>query len=158
MNIFVLDEDMEKNARYHVDRHVIKMITEQNQLLCSAIHLKGNPKESPYKLTHANHPCSIWVRSSIQNYKRLIELTKHLCREYTFRYGKKHLGESVLEIIAEAKVDLPNIGLTPFALAMPDKYKIDNAVGSYRNYYLNDKRHLFNWKNREIPEWVKDIV
>lgn len=41
---------------------------------------------------------------------------------------------------------------------MPDKYKIDNAVGSYRNYYLNDKRHLFNWKNREIPEWVKDIV
>ncbi len=34
MNIFILDWDVKKNAKYHVDKHVVKMILETAQLLC----------------------------------------------------------------------------------------------------------------------------
>jgi len=36
MNIFILDEDIDKCAEYHVDKHVVKMILESAQLLCTA--------------------------------------------------------------------------------------------------------------------------
>ena len=37
MNLFYLDEDLDKCAEYHVDKHVNKMILEAAQLLCTAI-------------------------------------------------------------------------------------------------------------------------
>ena len=50
--------------------------------------------------------------------------------------------------------NFPESGLTPFALAMPDKYKvIDDPVQSYRNYYCGDKRDMATWKKRDKPEW-----
>jgi hypothetical protein len=48
-----------------------------------------------------------------------------------------------------------NDDITPFALAMPDECKVDNAVDSYREYYRTEKRKIAVWKNREIPEWFK---
>ena len=35
MNIFILDLDPEKCARYHCNKHLVKMITEHNQILGS---------------------------------------------------------------------------------------------------------------------------
>ena len=37
MNLFYLDNDLDKCAEYHVDKHVNKMILEAAQLLCTAI-------------------------------------------------------------------------------------------------------------------------
>ena len=46
-------------------------------------------------------------------------------------------------------------GLTPFALAMPDKYKQDDAVLAYRNYYKNEKSKICaNYTNRDIPHFL----
>ena len=39
MNIFFLDWDTEKCAKYHCDKHVVKMILETAQLLCGAPHV-----------------------------------------------------------------------------------------------------------------------
>jgi hypothetical protein len=45
--------------------------------------------------------------------------------------------------------------LTPFALAMPNQYKIPgNAVESYRQYYIHEKKSVWSWKNREKPSWM----
>ena len=35
MNIFVLDEDLDKCAEYHVDKHIVKMPLEAAQMLCT---------------------------------------------------------------------------------------------------------------------------
>ena len=45
--------------------------------------------------------------------------------------------------------------LTPFALAMPDEYKTDDAVLSYRNYYMSEeKQKIASWKKkRDKPDW-----
>ena len=68
MNIFVLDLDVKKCAEYHVDKHVVKMILESAQLLCGVHHIVSPDNVNiPYKLSHKNHPCSIWTRKSLSN-------------------------------------------------------------------------------------------
>ena len=39
MNIFVLDNDPKKCAEAHCNKHVVKMILEHAQLMCTAHHL-----------------------------------------------------------------------------------------------------------------------
>lgn len=72
MQIFFLSWDPEKAAQEHCDKHVVKQILEAAQLLCSAHWILGNPKNPPpYKKSHIKHPCAIWIRQSIHNYRWL---------------------------------------------------------------------------------------
>lgn len=153
MNIFILDKDVKKCAQYHNDKHVVKMILETAQLLCTAHWENGS--EAPYKSTHKNHPCGIWARESKQNYIWLCRLGLALCREFEFRRGKEHKTKEVIKWCLTNVPKLDKLGLTEFPLAMPDEYKTDDPVESYRNYYLNDKRHLASWEKRGQPDWYK---
>ena len=87
MNIFVLDQDINKCAQYHVDRHVVKMITESAQMLSTAARLVGI--DAGYKITHQNHPCTKWSRNSLSNWLWLKDLAKSLNEEWKFRYNQK---------------------------------------------------------------------
>jgi hypothetical protein len=156
MNIFVLDLDPRKCATYHSNSHVVKMVLETAQLLCGVHHM-SNPISTlqvPYKLSHKNHPCSIWVRDCIENYIWLCDLGLSLCEEYTYRYGKRHKSQDVIEW---CMTNIPNLrengDVTPFALAMPDECKVNTAVDSYRLYYITHKKGFSTWKNRNKPEW-----
>ena len=152
MNIFVLDLDPKKCAQYHANKHVIKMILESAQLLCGVHWVLGG--EAPYKLSHKNHPCSIWVRECVENYVWLCDLGLELCKEYTYRYGKRHKSQDVIEWCLVNQPNLIENGdITKFALAMPDEYKVMDVVESYRNYYMGAKKDLCEWKNRPAPEW-----
>lgn len=158
MNIFYLSNDVDECAKFHVNKHVVKMILESAQLLSNAHHmLDGDQVIKPiYKLTHKNHPSAIWVRTSKAHYVWLWELLRSLCKEYTFRYGKVHKveREDLLTILKEPPGNIPDVGwLTDPTPAMPDQYKVDTAVQSYRNYYMGDKRGFAVWKNRPQPTW-----
>ena len=154
MNIFFLDTDVRKCAEYHCDKHVVKMILETAQLLCSAHHTTPQvTTEVPYKLSHKNHPCSIWVRESLTNYLYLCELGLELCKEYTYRYEKRHKSQDVIEWCVTNKVNICDKGLTEPPKAMPDEYKVKDVVDSYRNYYIGAKKTFASWKKREIPFW-----
>ena len=61
------------------------------------------------------------------------------------------------EISTESRMNIEVRGLTPFALAMPDEYKSDDAVESYRRYYMSpEKQRIASWnKKRERPEWYR---
>lgn len=65
MNIFVLDEDIERRARYHCDQHVSKMILESVQIMCKALNKTGYT--TPYRSTHDNHLCVLRVGASYDN-------------------------------------------------------------------------------------------
>jgi len=84
MNIFVLDTNQEKNPEYHCDKHVVKMIVETAQLLCSAHWMSGG--SATYRKTHVNHPCAVWARKTKSNYLWLCNHGLALCNEYTKRY------------------------------------------------------------------------
>lgn len=151
MNIFFLDRDINKCAQYHCDKHVVKMILETAQLLCSAHWVGG--QEAPYRKTHVNHPCSIWVRESLQNYLWLVKLGFTLCEEYTKRYGKIHKSQEVMNWCSKHLPNLPNNGFTEPPQCMPLQYKNEDPVQAYRNYYIGDKKSFAKWKNSEVPEW-----
>lgn len=160
MNIFFLDYQPDHAAAYHVDKHVVKMILETAQLLSTAHHVL-DPEENHillYKPTHVNHPSAKWVRESGENYKWAWNLLNALCKEYTRRYGKYHKCD-VTGLVTELSKPPRNIPLGDFTtvkLAMPDEYKISlDPVVCYRNYYNGAKRHMFSWKTREVPEWIK---
>ncbi len=154
MNIFFLDYDPKKCAQYHNDKHVVKMILETAQLLCGVHWVIGN--EAPYKLSHKNHPCSIWVRSSLENYLWLCELGLELCIEYEYRYGKKHKTYDVIMWCILNKPNISDVEFTTPPLAMPDHCKIENnPIKSYRNYYMIEKSSFCKWKGRDVPNWYK---
>ena len=155
MNIFVLDYDPKSCAQMHCDKHVVKMILETAQLLCGVHHMTDSQCTIPYKLSHKNHPCSIWARECVENYVWLCDLGLELCEEYTYRYGKKHKSQ---EIIEWCLLNIPKIKengtVTDFKLAMPDECKIENnPILSYRKYYIDFKKDFAKWKNRDVPNW-----
>lgn len=145
--------DVKKCAEYHCDKHIIKMILEESQVLCGVHHVAGTQCEIPYKLTHKNHPCSIWARESLSNYLYLCELGLELCKEYTHRYGKRHKSQDVIEWCLDMKPNIIDKGFTEPPKAMPDEYKVKDVVESYRNYYMGAKKSFATWKKREVPIW-----
>ena len=178
MNIFYLDHDVTKCAEMHNDKHVVKMILEYAQLLSTAHRVldgvelsglsdSGRKKKfwtlgdsrdyTLYKATHINHPSAVWVRKSVQNYMWLAEMLEVLCGEYTYRYGKVHKVErdGLMQLLKnEFPKNLPIAPFTEPTPAMPDDVKIiGDSIKSYRNYYINNKAHLANWKKRTTPEW-----
>ena len=154
MNIFVLDEKVEKCAEYHCDKHVIKMILESAQMLSAVVRLNGH--DIGYKLTHKNHPCTIWARESLSNYNWLVRLTRLLNYEYRYRYDKD-VNHKSYDLVKTLPIpDLPDIGLTPFAQAMPEQYKNKNAVKAYRDYYINEKSSFLTWTKRKKPKWINN--
>lgn len=183
MNIFYLDNDTNKCAQMHNDKHCIKMILEYCQLLSTAHRvLDGNEQvvksktgrnvkrwllndsqleSTLYSATHINHPSAVWVRQSKENYNWLANLLVNLCAEYTYRYGKIHKCQEI-GLVSLLLLSLPkNIQDKPFTEptpAMPDDVKIiGDSLKSYRNYYNLNKTHLASWKgkinSRNEPEW-----
>lgn len=155
MNIFFLHLDPKKCAQMHVDKHVVKMILETAQMLCTTHHVTKSKYVPPYKETHKNHPCTIWTRASVNNYVWLVTLGLELCKEYTHRYGKIHKCQSYIEDLGKNIPPIPKIEMTTHAQAMPDMYKGENSRDAYRAYYFFEKHELLTWKNRKTPSWVE---
>ncbi len=156
MNIFVLDDNPMKCAIYHNDKHVVKMLLETAQLLCGVHHITESKLDIPYRLSHKNHPCSIWTRECLENYIWLCDLGMALAREYTHRYNKRHKSQAIVEWCYDNLPNIPELGdITPFAKAMPDECKVDDVVESYRRYYIMEKKDFCKWKNRDIPKWFE---
>ena len=44
---------------------------------------------------------------------------------------------------------------TEFAQAMPEQYRSKDIVKSYRQYYLQEKKELLQWKCGR-PDWARD--
>ncbi len=161
MNVFFLDYNPVYCAKFHNDKHVVKMILEHCQLMSTAHRVLDEGILSPeldavlYKATHKNHPSAKWVRQSASNYIWLYELTYQLCLEYTYRYGKTHkCQEGVLASLVKIPKNIPSVPFTEPPQAMPDEVKVEgDSVQAYRKYYINNKTHLATWKNREMPEW-----
>ena len=146
MNIFYLHEDPRKAAEYQYNKHVVKMILESAQMLCTAHHHFDNGDNVPYKKAHYNHPSTIWVRQNSRNYYWLYNHMLALGKEYTRRYGKTHLSiTKCWESLQNVPVGMPLGGpVTQPPQCMPDEYKADCAIRAYWNYYLGDKHRVAN--------------
>jgi hypothetical protein len=91
------------------------MILESAQLLSTAVFLNSNQYfPQLYKPTHKMHPCTIWIRNSVNNWKGLYKHLKALCKEYNFRFAKVHKTENLLSHLWLYNQYFPKGKLTPF--------------------------------------------
>ena len=115
MNIFYLSKIPKICASMHCDKHVTKMLIEYAQMMSTAHHvLDDEPDPNLYKVAHLNHPSTIWVRSSKQNYLWMYKTWEFLHVEYQRRYGKEHLSFTRLNhLLCKAPDRLGAIGFFP---------------------------------------------
>lgn len=147
MNIFVTDPNPEISAKNLDDKRVIKMILESAQLLMTALNTQGI--ETPYKNTHINHPCSIWCRTTKQNFKWLLNHYEALCKEYTNRFNKTHKCYQYLDFFTQNLDKIPDGNLTNHPNCTIFKEEKDTYL-AYRKALLN------KWDNDKItPRWTK---
>ena len=171
MNIFFLDIDPEVCAEYHCDKHVVKMLLEIVQLLFTAHHNHGTPKELlNYKpIKNKKHPMCIWIQLSVNNYLYSARLGLCLAKEYTKRYSKIHSCEKHVKWLLNNIPILKNplsysentilsknsiLDLTSIPLCMPSDsiHKFD-TIQSYRKYYLLHKKYFAKWNYTNTPYW-----
>lgn len=169
-----------------MDKHIAKIILEAVQMLCTTqrlLLLQTSTECDPcvYKIAHKNHPVTIWCRAAQANFIWTLDLIDAMHAEWKYRYGhpahKEHKSYSVAQYLRRnippaAAFECVKIAgiMTPFALAMPDEFKviasasatgtshgndIYDAVASYRSYYLSEpKRRIAKWaKRRGMPVW-----
>jgi hypothetical protein len=172
MNIFYLHRKRRKCVKYHCDKHVIKMILETAQLLCTAVwvfdpdSIVQDPESKQfayhgtrvYRKTHENHPCAIWARENKKHFRWLRKFGLYLCKEYTYRYGKTHKTEEILRGLRTPPAMPDGVFHEP-PQCMPDQYKVPNdSVQAYRNYYVGEKARMLCWdgkiNSRPRPPWV----
>lgn len=108
-----------------------------------------------YQVAHANHPCSVWARDTSANYSWLFKLFEACLNEYSARYGKKHSAERIYDHLSATPSNIYSGGLTPFAQAMPEEFKHEDAVEAYRRFYVGAKARFAKWRYTETPEWFK---
>jgi hypothetical protein len=164
------------------DKHIVKIILEAVQVLSTAKRLIEpddpicNSSNRPqaelqiYKIAHKNHPVTIWVRQSQENYIWTLILVYEMHKEWRYRFGhtkdechKSFLVAGQLLKHMPSADKFPQQGLTPFAQAMPNEYKVlgdtindNDPVKAYQQYYMSpQKRHLAKWTKRERPYWFK---
>lgn len=191
MNLFILSLDPAKTAEYMMDKHIAKIILEAVQMLCTTHRLLSTTSASAsdscvYKIAHKNHPVTIWCRAAQANFIWTLDLIDAMHAEWKYRYGhpahKQHKSYIVAQYLRQnippahafEQVSVPGV-MTPFALAMPDEFKVRantgtstaiatgtshgndiyDAIASYRSYYLSEpKRRIAKWgKLRGMPLW-----
>lgn len=164
MNLFILSLCQKEIAEWMFDKHIVKIILEAVQMLCTA-KLILDPDDPTnmdlYKISHKNHPVSIWVRKSYKNYIWTLLLVNEMHNEWRYRFNhpstKFHKSFLVALHLLKHKPlydKFECIELTPFVSAMPDEYKTNDPIESYKNYYMSDmKRRLAKWTKREKPIW-----
>ena len=176
MNIFYLHNDVRTCAQYHCDKHVVKMILEYAQLLCTAhrvldgemyIDSSSGRKikrwrlpntefdAALYKATHINHPSAVWCRQNVNNYNWLSCLFVECLKEYTHRYGKNHKCEFLVPYLTSTPRNIDTGYLTQPTPAMPDEYKVPgDSMKSYHNYYREAKARMLKYTKRDVPEFL----
>ena len=180
MNIFVVDESPEVSAQSLCDKHVVKMILESGQMLSTAHRyldgdlyyemskgdrprkikrwkLNDEREDKLWKATFMHHPCTVWTLKTSENYMWHQKHAIALCKEYTYRYGKVHSAENLIDYLSTLPKNIPQGNLTEFAIAMPDEFKVKNSVQSYRNYYNGAKSRFAKWTLRTQPEWSTGV-
>ena len=167
MNLFILSLIQREIAQAMMDKHISKILLEAVQMLCSAKRVLSPDDESNdklYKMAHKNHPVTIWCRTSKANFVWTLDLVDEMHNEWKYRYqhpeSKQHKSYLMAQYLRQhmpSDDSFEKVGLTQFALAMPDQYKTADPVESYRNYYMSEeKQKIATWKKlREKPEWYK---
>ena len=162
MNIFAIagnpatgEIDWVQSGKEQDNYRVVKMILESCQILSTVLNEQG--MSAPYRSFNPKHPSCLWAAESSANFESLVDHTSSMLEEYTERFGKVHKCAGVLNQILGLydPTRFPQQESTPLRLAMPESFKSDNPVLSYRRYYASKTN--MRYPRNKIPAWFTKL-
>ena len=162
VNAFWLDEDLDRTARWLVDRHVLSSVFENAMVLTTTLQLNGYPRSEELYYTHPDHPLTQWAAAHPDNWERLRAYAEAAHEEWKYRWDhppeKVHGSWAVVESLDReeiATLDWPGEPSDPPQVT--SGWHADDYVDAYRLYYANEKSHLFEWsRDRSAPPWLDE--
>ena len=156
MNIFHLSSNPRYCAEWLCDKHCVKMIVETGQMLCTAYQRHFGLQDDLYKPAYPKHPMTIWVGNTRGNFIFTLSLFDYLLNEYNCRYKKVHSTNRIKKLLWDKYTDWNKLNgeFTNPPLCMPDEYKTDCYITSYRKYYIGEKKKIAKYKFTEPPQWL----
>jgi len=159
MNIFAIEDDSSgqidwvKSAQSQDNYRVVKMILESCQILSTVLNEQGI--DAPYRSFNPKHPSCLWAAESSDNFISLSVHCAAMIEEYKERFSKTHKCKAVLKNIITLfdMSKFPTDKSTPLRMAIPDKFKSDNIVESYRRFYASKPR--VRYPKDKVPTWFK---
>ena len=181
MNIFVLDKDPIVAAKMACDKHIVKMILESAQMLCTAKRVldgteyfdttkngrkikrwrldNSNEEQIVYKAGWLGHPSTQWVIKSAYNYIWLYRHFKALNDEFMERFpkNKKTGGHKSFLLLGDLlstppkNAPLGTIGTLPTP-AMPEECKAFDEDGNID--VVKSYRQYYVMKKRRVAAWT----
>lgn len=153
MNIFYTSTCPIQAARNLCNVHVNKMIIESCQLLSAAHHVLDGPDaiKGIMKLTHTNHPSSVWVRSSSQHYNWLLEHLIELLKIFEQRSGKIHSVAMRIAFVKNLPKNIADNGFSNPPRVMDEDLQNDQTICTITAYSKLLARKYSEWTIREKP-------
>jgi hypothetical protein len=107
-----------------------------------------------YKPAHKKHPMTMWIASSLENYRYACKIGIALTLEYTHRYGKIHTCAKHLLWLyqnhpihfEERKSETAYYSKEGIPECMPEQFRSPSIVEAYQMYYMIDKMHFARYK------------
>ena len=129
---------------------VYNVTQEFRKVLSTAARRRGN--DVGYKSAYPNHPMTIWVGDTRDNFCWALQHAIELSKEYTLRYSKFHACQKIIDDIHKYYPDMSFANITEPPQCMPDEFKCDDFVRAYRDYYIHK---IGDWKLP--PKWFKSL-
>ena len=167
MNIFFLSLIPKEIAHMSCDQHVVKIQLEICQMLYTAWYFSNEEEfvhtlapfikdgsRRGYKPAHKKHPMTMWIASSLENYRYACKIGIALTLEYTHRYGKIHtcakhllwLYQNHPTHFEERKSETAYYSKEGIPECMPEQFRSPSIVEAYQMYYMVDKMHFARYK------------
>lgn len=161
MNIFAFDSDPWLSALWLDDVRKNKMVVETAQLLSTAIRFNDPFTElAVYKPAYIGHPCTVWARTSRDNFKWLTEYFRCLVVQRGGAHKSAALISSFEHYALHGRFSSTN--RTPFANCARnldrgvDYSHVSDVHSAYRQY-INDRWSrdtiTLSWKHGKQPDW-----
>lgn len=147
MNVFILDQNMEKSAQMLDDTHLKAQINEACQILMANFNRKYYLGA---KIGHVNHPVTVFYFDEART-EELFSYLDELLAEYHIRFKKQH--QNVFW----------SIGFRCHVNELPKDFKLSKTYVNGKmtdnieeiRHYISTKPHSkpYTWTNREKPDW-----
>lgn len=124
-----------RNTKWWSRGQWLRLMVRKGQTLATWVVKTRYAGSNPARFTSSEHVRHRQLRFSARRYD-----------------NKVHKTQEIIEWCRDTIPDIPDVGLTPFAVAISNpSYHDSDPVTSYRAYYIGDKSRFAKWAPRAKP-------
>jgi hypothetical protein len=167
MQIFLTNPDFSQCAKDLDDKRLNKIIVESAQIASTALWInRCDIAETLYSQgeiylpTHEHHLLCRWASENYNNFLFVIYYASSLCREYTYRFNKKHKTERIIGnlfcILFDEFINYEEKSLMPNCTT--NHKHIENIYEAYKSELTlkwNNDKIVPKWTGRNKPKFYK---